>query len=70
MNPPSHHPCGKHVVNVNADTSSPIPVWTACEVHRSGPDTVRHHFDAITRLEFSFEEALRLSCIVAHGMLD
>ncbi|NJC67562.1 hypothetical protein HC028_24105 [Planosporangium flavigriseum] len=68
MNPPKNHRCGKHVAIANS--ASPIPVWVACPVHRSGDQMIRERFDTIIRLEFYGEEILQLGWIVEYGMLD
>ena len=61
------HRCGRHVVLANP--ASRIPVWMECAVHRFTPLQVTRRFTEMVHLEFSAEEALRLSFIVEHAML-
>jgi hypothetical protein len=68
MKPPKNHRCGKHVAVANP--ASQIPLWVACQVHRSGHAQIHDQFTNIVHLEFYGEEILRLGWTVEYGMLD
>jgi hypothetical protein len=68
MKPPKNHRCGKHVAVANP--ASQIPLWVACQTHRSGNAQVHDRFKDIVQLEFYGEEILQLGWIVEYGMLD